>query len=84
VAPIKWRSGPAEHVRVGTWWGGGLGFLRGDGIARLVVLQRHINCESVLAKDEALQQNCGFDYADLLAPEPGLSPWLICFTGSAM
>src|ERR1700722_7672733 len=25
----------------------------------------HINCESVLAKDEALQQNCGFDYADL-------------------
>jgi hypothetical protein len=70
--------------RVGDLVGGGLGFLRGDGIARLVVLQRHINCESVLAKDEALQQNCGFDYADLLALEPGLWPWLICFTGSAM
>jgi hypothetical protein len=47
-------------------------------------MQRHIDCESVLAKDEALQQNCGFDYADLLALEPGLSPWLICLTGSAM
>ncbi len=46
-------------------------------------VQRHIDCESVLAKDEALQQNCGFDYAYLLAPEPALSPWLICFTGSA-
>jgi hypothetical protein len=46
-------------------------------------MQRHIDCEIVLAKDEALQQNCGFDYAYLLAPEPALSPWLICFTGSA-
>ena len=40
-------------------------------------------CETVLVKDEALQRSC-FDYADRLAPEPTLSPWLIWFTGSAM
>jgi hypothetical protein len=41
-------------------------------------------CETVLVvKDEALQRS-GFDYADRLAPAPTLSPWLICFTGSAM
>jgi hypothetical protein len=47
-------------------------------------MQRHIDCETALAvKDEALQLS-GFDYADRLPPEPTLSPWLICLTGSAM
>jgi hypothetical protein len=50
----------------------------------LMSTQRRIACEGVLAKDEALQQTFRFDYAYLLAPEPTISPWLICFTGSPM
>lgn len=46
-------------------------------------LHSHVSCQNGMA-DKALQLCQGLDYADLLAPEPTPSPWLICFTGSAM
>jgi hypothetical protein len=44
VAPVSWRSALRSIFRVGDLVDGGLGFLRGDGIARLVVLQLFAKC----------------------------------------
>jgi hypothetical protein len=47
-------------------------------------MQRHLSLETVLVVKDVTLRRSGFDYADRLVPEPTLSPWLICLTGSAM